>query len=120
MAKKQSELQILTANRLQDGEVVFLRFDLGWSESVDDAWIAIGDHEAALLVQEGEIWLKDNIVVDPYLVEVLDVDGQIKPIHYREQMRTTGPTVRRDLGKQARAIGGDAVFAPTEEVWIAS
>ena len=114
MAKNLSELQILTANRLNDGEVVFLKPDLTWSEFVNDSWVADGDGEAARLLEEGEIWVDESFVVSPYLVEVLDEDGRIKPVHYREQMRTKGPTVRKDLGKQARAVGWREKLIPAD------
>jgi len=29
--------------------------------------------------------------------------GAPEPLHYREKMRIKGPSVRRDLGKQARS-----------------
>ena len=33
-------------------------------------------------------------------------DGRIRASHIRERMRTLGPTVRLDLGKQADGTGG--------------
>ena len=47
---------------------------------------------------------KANVIVDPYLVEVtIGTNGEPIPVHYRERMRTLGPTTRLDLGKQAEA-----------------
>ena len=47
---------------------------------------------------------KANVIVDPYLVQVtISADGEPVPVHYRERMRTLGPTTRLDLGKQAEA-----------------
>ena len=45
-----------------------------------------------------------NRVVDVYLADVeIGEDGAPTPLHYREKMRVKGPSVRRDLGKQAGA-----------------
>ena len=41
-------------------------------------------------------------MVDAYLVNVaVDPAGAATPNHYREQIKTEGPTTRRDLGKQS-------------------
>ena len=54
------------------------------------------------MLAKGTSELKANRVVDPYLVEVgINAAGVPEPLHYREKMRTLGPTVRPDLGKQA-------------------
>jgi hypothetical protein len=54
--------------------------------------------------------LARNKVVDAYLVDVaLDGEGRDVPRHYREKIKTEGPSVRRDLGKQA----GQSNLAPT-------
>lgn len=45
--------------------------------------------------------LGNQHVVDAYLVDVAIEDGVPVPRHYRERMKTTGPSIRRDLGKQA-------------------
>ena len=40
-------------------------------------------------------------VVDPYLIEVVVGDARVRPVETRERIRATGPTVRKDLGRQA-------------------
>ena len=98
---KKARFHSLTANRLLDGEPVYLTGDNGWSEVLTDAVIADGKDEGAKLMDIATQAVKDQHVVNPYLFDV-DVDGdKPKPISVREQIRAAGPTVRLDLGKQA-------------------
>ena len=49
-----------------------------------------------------EVTVLRNEVVDVDLIDVQLVDGDIRPLRLREQIRASGPTNRNDLGKQAR------------------
>tara|TARA_R110000868_G_scaffold10313_25_gene50820 strand:+ start:2482 stop:2781 length:300 start_codon:yes stop_codon:yes gene_type:complete len=94
--------KILTANRLQDGLVIYLGAD-GWSADIDSARKAFDDDQAAALDDLGRQAAARNEVADPYLIDLED-DG---PVRWREVIRANGPTVRRDLGYQAdRHAGG--------------
>jgi hypothetical protein len=93
-------VQILTANRLRDGEVVYWR-DHAWVGSLADAEVfADGAGAEAALAAAGE-FVKDRIVVNPYLFEARVGASGIHPVKEREIIRAAGPTVRRDLGKQS-------------------
>lgn len=98
-------MQILTANRLVDGDVVFLTGDYDWSIEINDASIARDQEEACRLEDIGTKADKSAHVVGCYLVDVVITEGRIEATHYREIMRTKGPTVRGDLGKQANVYG---------------
>ena len=91
--------QVLTANRLSDGEVVYLANDGAWVESLAAAQVlaSAADGEAALA--KGAEAERNLHVVHAYL---FDVTPQQKPVKMREVIRAAGPTVRQDLGKQAR------------------
>lgn len=102
MAEKQIR-QVVTANSLRDGLVVFLSEYNTWSPWLHDAKIARSKDEAALLESRGAQDAKANIVVGPYLVDVIEEDGKVRATHIREHLRTLGPSVRTDLGKQAMA-----------------
>jgi sulfite reductase (NADPH) hemoprotein beta-component len=104
MAKSRTPLPaILIANDFLDGEVVFLG-PAGWEQDHRRAQVARTEDEAAALVARAAVGFAANEVVDPYLAEVaVEADGTPRPLHYRELMRTLGPTTRPDLGKQARA-----------------
>ncbi len=98
--------QILFANDLREGDVVFLG-PSGWERDHRRAAIARTGEEAAALEARGKLDIARNNVVDVYLSDVsLDGEGVPTPLHYREKMRLKGPSVRKDLGKQAR--DGDA------------
>lgn len=93
--------QVATANRLVDGVVVYLTPDGRWSEWIDDARIAEGDDEGEKLLAAATPSVAARIVVEPYLIEVTDEGGAIRPARYREIIRASGPSNRTDLGKQA-------------------
>jgi hypothetical protein len=92
--------QVLTANRLTDGEVVYLAPDGAWVERIDGALVlaTAADGEAALA--KGVEAERNQVLVHAYL---FDVTPDRRPVKMREIIRAAGPTVRRDLGKQAAA-----------------
>lgn len=93
---------ILSANALLDGDVVYRTAD-GWSRRLGEAEVA--NDEAALARLETALAeaLAGREVVGPELAPVvLDDAGRIVPSHYRERIRALGPTVRPDLGPQAK------------------
>lgn len=94
-------LQIVTANRLRDGLVVFLAKDGKWSSDIGEAAAADDDKAADNLLRQAGESEADNTVVAPYLIEAEASDGTLRPVRYREWLRTQGPTVRTDLGYQA-------------------
>ena len=113
MAKNLSgDLQVASANRLTDGVVVFLTRSGQWSERIDDAAVALEPGSAAALEARGEEAVKANLITGPYLFEAERRDGRVRALHIRERIRTLGPSVRTDLGKQADGLGGG--FQPTE------
>jgi hypothetical protein len=98
---KQQHPQILTANDLIEGDVIFLG-PAGWIRDHRLARIARSPEDASALEAFGQAELVLNRIVDPYLNDVsLSENGVISPVHYRERLRTAGPSVRTDLGKQA-------------------
>jgi hypothetical protein len=92
--------QVLTANRLSDGEVVF--FGSGhWVGHISEADIFIGDAGApALAAAEAQ----PTVVVAPYLIDVTPTAGVPVPVSYRERVRALGPTIHPDMGKQAENV----------------
>ena len=93
--------QVISANRLADGLVVYLTGDGRWSEQIDDALVFDGEtaSDAALATAAGSV--ERQIVVDPYAIDIDETAGGRRPTRFREFIRAHGPTVRRDLGKQA-------------------
>lgn len=102
-------LQMLTANRLRDGDVVYWRSG-GWVQPFGegDVFAAQADADAAL--ETAKKSLTQNVVVNPYLFEVHEEEGGIAPVKERELIRAAGPTVRGDLGKQAQGLTPEQVL----------
>ena len=97
-------VSVMTANRLVDGEVVFLAAR-GWVEEIGRATLAATEEQVKALDALGRQAMAVNEVVGAYLVEVVEEGGRIRPLKLREYLRTLGPSVRTDLGKQARNAG---------------
>ncbi len=106
--------QLVTANRLRDGIVVFLTRSGEWSEVIDQAVLAQEPQAAAALEARAKEDEKKTIVTGAYLIDAERREGRVRASHIRERMRTLGPTVRLDLGKQAEGKGGG--FAAPEGV----
>lgn len=92
-------MQVLTANRLVDGDVAYLATSGAWVDYIEDARLFEGEEstEAETIGVTDEAGLK---IVGAYLIDVSNEAG-IAPISLREKIRAKGPTVRLDLGKQA-------------------
>ncbi|MSO69035.1 MAG: DUF2849 domain-containing protein [Alphaproteobacteria bacterium] len=98
---RQDALYILTANDLLEGDVVFWS-GAGWARDHRAAQIARNADETTALDAIGAAEKAARRIIDPYRVEVtLGADGTPVPVRFRERLRTLGPTVRLDLGKQA-------------------
>jgi hypothetical protein len=98
--------QVMTANRLRDGEVVFLTRAGVWSEKIDDAVLALEPQATAALEARAADDVKATLITGQYLFDAERVNGKIRATHIRERIRTLGPTVRLDLGKQAVGTAG--------------
>jgi hypothetical protein len=96
-------MKILTANRLIDGEAVWYAHGL-WHETIDDAEIADDKEGEERLEEIGKAAFAANLVLDVAVIDVELLDGAIRPTRLRERIRAAGPTIRNDLGKQARRL----------------
>jgi len=96
-------MKILTANRLTDGECLWWG-DGAWRETIEDAELAADKDHEARLESVGKEAFAANFVLDVAIIDVELVDGAIRPLRLRERIRAAGPTVRNDLGKQARSL----------------
>jgi hypothetical protein len=93
--------EVITANRLIDGIVVF-QAETGWVEDFARASVydsAEATKAALVLAKRDEA---RDIVVDAYSIVVEMRSGHYAPKALREFIRATGPTTRPDLGKQAQ------------------
>jgi hypothetical protein len=96
-------LQVLTANRLKLGEVAYWNGSAGWVSRLADAQV-FSDAEAEEALKAAAEWVRKGEVVAPYLFDVRIEGDMIVPVKVREAIRAAGPSVRPDLGKQARNV----------------
>ncbi len=89
--------QMLTANRLRDGAVLYWRGE-GWVETLVEGDVFAADADADTALAKAQAFVAGNAVVSPYLFDV-HADGS--PVKEREIIRAMGPSVREDLGKQS-------------------
>jgi hypothetical protein len=83
---------VITANRLTDGIVVYLAPDGGWIEDIARARFAESEDETQALEQIGEQAVKDRIVVAMYAMPVEIKDGAVDPLSVREKIRASHRT----------------------------
>ncbi len=100
-------MKALTANRLDDGEVVFWKAG-AWIERFADAdlW---SDEEPAAEAAEAHGKSEITKVIDVYLIDVITSEGGYAPLSYRERIRALGPSNKLEHGKQAE--GGATIDA---------
>ena len=93
---------VVTANRLDDGEVVYLTADRTWSVSLADSDVLARKEDALELVSWSEEPEQMKHLVGPYEMEVdVGPNGEVIPLGQREIIRAKGPTVHPHFGKQA-------------------
>ena len=83
---------VVTANRLTDGIVVYLAPDGGWIEDIAHARFAASEDETQVLERIGEQAVKDRIVVAMYAMPVEIKDGAVDPLSVREKIRASHRT----------------------------
>jgi len=79
---------ILTANRLADGAVAYLREDRTWSRDVSEAWTF--DDRAALESELRWAGAQERVVCDPYVVAVVLAPDGLQLPSARERIRAGG------------------------------
>ena len=94
-------LQIFTANRVSDGIVVYLDDAGGWTETVSESRLIATSEDEAAATEMAAKAADDAVVADPYLIDVTEDGGEIRPVRYRERIRAYGPPVHPDFVKTA-------------------
>ena len=91
-------MRALTANRLTAGEVVFWKAG-AWVERFADAEL-FEDAEAGEAA-EASAKTQQTVIVEPYLIDLIESESLWAPLSYRERLRALGPTNHLHHGKQA-------------------
>ncbi|MGV1014757.1 MAG: DUF2849 domain-containing protein, partial [Methyloceanibacter sp.] len=82
-----SRPNVVTANRLTDGIVVYLAPDGSWTEDIARARLAETEEETKVLEDEGKKAEKARQVVAVYPMPVEIKDGTVDPLSVRERIR---------------------------------
>jgi len=91
--------QVITANRLRDGRVVFLAQGERWVEAVGQSHVADDEAAAAVLIAIADRAVAAREVVAPYLIEVTRDGDRLTPRRYREVLRAIGPSTHPEFGR---------------------
>ena len=83
---------VVTANRLRDGIVVYLAPDGSWVEDIAHAARAETELETQALEERGKQAEKALLVVAVYAMPVEVKDGEIDPLSVRERIRASHRT----------------------------
>jgi hypothetical protein len=92
---------VITANRLNDGSVVFMSKGGCWVDSILDAQVLVTDEDLKDYLTLANAPEQALIVVGPYEIKVSDNDsGHVRPLRYRERIRAYGPTTHAEFTRQ--------------------
>ncbi|EPZ76205.1 sulfite/nitrite reductase [Brucella abortus 82] len=86
-------VKVLTANRLIDGQAVWLGADGSWQETIDGALVARHAEAVNALEEAGRLAARANLVVDVNVIDVEERGADLYPIRLRERIRLSGPTI---------------------------
>ncbi|MHA1158012.1 MAG: DUF2849 domain-containing protein [Alphaproteobacteria bacterium] len=102
-AARDGPVKAITSNRLDDGLVVFLTPDGGWSRAVANARLLAGAEELEEALDYGKAQHDARVVIEPYAIDVIVEDGVPTPVRLRERIRADqGPTVAYGEAERAR------------------
>ncbi len=97
MARPPKSVQIITANRLIDGRVVFWTEARAWDVDVNTAEVFADPAAAEGALARAQADVTARKIVDPYPIAVAAADGRIVPTLLRERIRADGPTIPSDF-----------------------
>ena len=96
-------MEIVTANRLSDGRVVFMtRVD--WSTSIDQAEVLESKPAVEAALARAAADAAGNRVVDVYAIGVVRENGSLVPTRLRERIRAEGPTTGNSKHQRAADV----------------
>ena len=98
--------QVITANRLRDGVVMFLDPEANWVERLAEAQVFSNVEGSTAALQSAQKDEAANIVLDVYAVDVAETSGTWVPVKLREAIRAQGPTVHPEHGKLSAGQNG--------------
>jgi hypothetical protein len=97
--------QMIIANRLADGAVVFYAPAQQWDTKIAAGIVIEDEAEAERQLDLAKQDQARCVVVDPILIQVKVEDGHVRPTEIREVIRAFGPTVRTDAEQAGPIVG---------------
>jgi hypothetical protein len=97
--------QMIIANRLTDGRVVFLVSPGQWDTAIGVGAVIEDETQGQGLLEAAKQDAARCLVIDPILIQVLVADGHVRPTEIREVIRAFGPTVRTDVDNASPIAG---------------
>ena len=97
--------QMVIANALRDGLVVFLAANGRWVNAIADGAVASDTDRAQRLADVALEAEQRCEVIGPELIEIKLKDGLRQPVHIREAIRANGPIVRGHPGESGEGHG---------------
>jgi Protein of unknown function (DUF2849) len=92
---------VVSANRLTDGTVAYLDADGNWVASLAEARILTTKDEEAAALAKAESAVRDNLVLDPLVVEIAQTPRGWQAKSLRNTIRAAGPTVKYATAPEA-------------------
>ena len=100
-------VQVVTANRLRDGVIVWLTPDHTWSEDYAESQRLRDEAEAKAALDAAGIDVKAQLIVGPYLAEFNETPEGLEAASARERIRASRlPTITPDQGSWTGRIAG--------------
>ena len=100
-------VQVVTANRLRDGVIVWLTPALTWSEDYAESKILRDEAEAKATLDATAVDVKARLVIGPYLAEFHETPEGLQAASARERIRASRlPTITPDQGSWTGRIEG--------------
>lgn len=81
--------KVITANRLREGDAVWLTANDHWSTRMSEAELMHDEARAQKRLQDAE--RMHDMIVGAYLADAASGENGPEPVHYREAFRTRGP-----------------------------
>src|SRR3546814_11069201 len=93
---KKVSLQVVTANRLRQGDVVYLTASATWSPHLNDGRATDDKTVLEAMLAKAEADVDARLVVAPYAFEDVESHGALQPPSTRETIRPPGHPGRAD------------------------
>ncbi|HEY1736487.1 MAG TPA: DUF2849 domain-containing protein [Methylovirgula sp.] len=87
-------LQVLSANRLRDGIIVYLSPSGDWRPQIGEAALFSSKEASEAALAKAHAAVAANLVIDPLIVDVTESPKGRTALSLRNSIRALGPTVK--------------------------